>query len=59
MDCLVAHEDGFIHACPICNMGNHTLDSCCCLDKIDLFAELVQNRGNKPPIYTSTDWFQL
>lgn len=59
MDCLVVHDDGFIHACPICNMGNHTLDSCRYLANIDLFAEQVQNRGNKPPIYTSTDWFQL
>jgi len=59
MTCLQAGPDGFVHACSVCNMENHTLDKCCYRDCVDLFKELVLNRGNKPPIYLTVDWYQL
>ena len=59
MDCLRAAPDGFVHACSICNMSNHTISQCCNKVHADLFEELVLNRGNKPPMLAAEDWFLL
>ncbi|KAK1731961.1 hypothetical protein CaCOL14_009128 [Colletotrichum acutatum] len=66
-DCIGPVDiDGFIAACPICNVRGHTFTSC---SKLNVFKKtakrnlqflyLVQYRQNKPPILSTTCWIAV
>ncbi|KAL2883008.1 hypothetical protein SGCOL_001698 [Colletotrichum sp. CLE4] len=74
--CRVGHEvkdcigpvdvDGFISACPICNVRDHHFSTCNKLRKSKKkakktleFLYLVQHRQNKPPIRSTTCWISV
>ncbi|KXH47973.1 hypothetical protein CNYM01_02561 [Colletotrichum nymphaeae SA-01] len=66
-DCIGPVDiDGFIAACPICNVRDHTFTSC---SKLNVFKKktkrnlqflyLVQYRQNKPPILSVSCWIAI
>ncbi|OHE93750.1 hypothetical protein CORC01_10977 [Colletotrichum orchidophilum] len=63
-DCIgPVDTDGFISACPICNVRNHTISSCPKITgakksvrKSIEFLYLVERRQNKPPMKSRTCW---
>ncbi|KXH52670.1 hypothetical protein CSIM01_11282 [Colletotrichum simmondsii] len=66
-DCIGPVDiDGFIAACPICNVRDHIFSSCSKLletkkkgKRALQFLYLVQHRQNKPPILATTCWIAV
>lgn len=66
-DCIGPVDiNGFIAACPICNVRDHIFSSCSKLletkkkaKKALQFLYLVQRRQNKPPILSTTCWIAV
>ncbi|KAK1636087.1 hypothetical protein BDP81DRAFT_472012 [Colletotrichum phormii] len=66
-DCIGPVDvDGFISACPICNVRDHPFSSCHKLKETKKktkktleFLYLVQRRQNKPPIRSTTCWISV
>ncbi|KLO81566.1 Uncharacterized protein Y057_7544 [Fusarium fujikuroi] len=60
-DCIERGYKGHVNGCSICNSRSHYVDSCSRFKAMSLLEKivlLVQKRANRPPLKTSTPWWE-